>query len=105
MLECTPGPWSIKDWNIIGADGSIIAQIIPWDIAGSKKEDKDNIKLISATLEMYDSCMSVDELLRPWFDQILEDPNVCDKMKDNIKLWIEINETALNKLNKSKELF
>jgi hypothetical protein len=56
-LVHTPGPWrrwTAPDgrWCIQGDDKSLVAEILPWDESGCRKEDQDNANLIAESPEM-----------------------------------------------------
>jgi hypothetical protein len=51
----TKGPWTAWRWDIMGADNSRIARVIPWDESGSRKEDAANVNLMAAAPDMYDA--------------------------------------------------
>lgn len=44
----TKGPWRRSGWNIVGADNTIVAKIIPWDESGCREEDNANATLIAS---------------------------------------------------------
>ena len=61
-LEHTRGPWKPSedhDWKVIANDGSLVAEIVPWDYSGCRKEDTDNLKLICKAPEMLEVIRSI----------------------------------------------
>ena len=50
MKDHTPTPWYRDGWHIIGADGSIVCRIVPWDESGCNDEDHANADLIVAAV-------------------------------------------------------
>jgi len=46
MKDHTPTPWYRDGWHIIGADGSVVCRIVPWDESGCRDEDNANADLI-----------------------------------------------------------
>ena len=46
MKDHTPTPWHRDGWHIIGADGSVVCKIVPWDESGCCAEDNINANLI-----------------------------------------------------------
>ena len=59
MRKYTPGPWRSWNWNVIGADNSVVCKVIPWDCSGCREEDVSNINIIAAAPDLLEAAKSL----------------------------------------------
>ena len=46
-------PWMREKWLIRAQDGSVVAEVRPWDVAGCRQEDHVNANVIAASPCLY----------------------------------------------------
>ena len=51
--EFSPSPWENRKWDILAANKTRVASVIPWDDSGCRKEDIANVNVITAAPELY----------------------------------------------------
>ena len=80
----TPAPWRINKWQIIGADNSVICNVIPWDVSGTRDEDLDNLNLLRDAPELLEACQEILRALtsptRELLDSTRREMEPCERL-------------------------
>ena len=53
METISPFPWTRERWLIRSLDGSVVAEVRPWDVTGCRQEDNVNANVIAASPCLY----------------------------------------------------
>ena len=92
-LKHTPGPWNEKGIYVIlryadkhDMDIEISDETMPWS--------REDAKLIAAVPDLLEDKIKDFDGIGKWLSAALEDPNVCEEMKQDIREWFDMFSTV-----------